>query len=153
MVTTVDHDVHRRRRNAVNAFFSNNSIRRLEPILQERLRTMLCRIQHSSEQDKALEMHPVFRACTNDVITTYAFGRSFNLLDRPDFGVPYFEASDVFFRLEHLFGHFTWLADLVQATPLWVVSMLFPSMKELVEKQYVSAYGDARAYYAVGNKC
>lgn len=153
MVTTVDHDVHRRRRNAVNVFFSNNSIRRLEPILHERLRTLLRRVQDSSGQDRALEMHPIFRACTNDVITTYAFGRSFDLLDRPDFGVPYFEASDVFFRLEHLFGHFTWLADLVQATPLWVVSTLFPSMKELVAKQSVSAYGQRDAYHAVGDKC
>jgi cytochrome P450 len=136
MVTTVDHDVHRRRRNAVNVFFSNNSIRRLEPILHERLRTLLRRVHNDdSGQDEPLEMHPVFRACTNDVITTYAFGRSFNLLDRPDFGLPYFEASDVFFRLEHLFGHFTWLADLVQATPLWLVSTLFPSLKDLVEKQ------------------
>jgi len=135
LVTTVDHDVHRRRRNAVNAFFSNNSIRRLEPILQERLRTLLGRIRSSSEQHEALEMHPIFRACTNDVITTYAFGRSFDLLDRPDFGVPYFEASDVFFHLEHLFGHFHWLADLVQSTPLWLVSVLFPALSELVSKQ------------------
>ncbi|SPQ21598.1 081fbd33-2ec6-4db0-aec7-cd1a12f98c00 [Thermothielavioides terrestris] len=134
MVTTVDHDVHRRRRNAVNAFFSNNSIRRMEPILQERLRTLLRRIR-SGEPGKALEMHPVFRACTNDVITTYAFGRSLGLLDRADFGVPYFEASDVFFRLEHLFGHFHWLADLVQALPFWLVPMLFPSLQELVAKQ------------------
>ena len=133
MVTTVDHDVHRRRRNAVNAFFSNNSIRRLEPIVQERLRTLLKRVR--GVEGKPLEMHPVFRACTNDVITTYAFGQSFSLLDRPDFGVPYFESSDVFFRLEHLFGHFFWLADLVQALPLWAMPMLFPNLSELVEKQ------------------
>lgn len=133
MVTTIDHDVHRRRRNAVNVFFSSSSIRRLEPILHERLARLLGRLR--ADEDKPVQVHPFFRAFANDVITTYAFGRSFGLLDRPDLGRPFFEATDAFFRLEHLFGHFFWLADLVHSMPLWVVPLLFPSLKELAEKQ------------------
>jgi len=117
----------------MSAFFSNNSIRRLEPIMHERLRTLLGRLrQHGSHP---MVMHPVFRACTNDVITTYAFGTCFNLLDEPTFGLPYFDSCDVLFRLEHVFGHFFWLADLVHKAPLWLVPWLIPGMRLLVEKQ------------------
>ncbi len=101
--------------------------------MQERLGKLLERLR--GEELKPVKMHPIFRACTNDIITTYAFGQSFCLLNCPDFGMPYFESSDVFFRMEHIFGHFHWLADLVQATPLWVVPLLFPRLRELVEKQ------------------
>lgn len=133
LVTTVDHDDHRRRRNAMSAFFSNNSIRRLEPIMHERLRTLLRRIRE--HEDKPMVMHPVFRACTNDVITSYAFGTCFNLLEEPTFGLPYFDSCDVLFRLEHVFGHFFWLADLVHNAPLWLVPLLIPGLRLLVDKQ------------------
>ncbi|KAK4184563.1 cytochrome P450 [Podospora australis] len=135
LVTTVSHDAHRRRRNAVNVFFSNNSIRRLEPIIQERLSKLLERISDPDVKEKPIEMHPLFRACTNDVITTYAFGHSLGLLESPDLGKAYYRSSDVFFRLSHLFGHFHFLADLMQLIPLKLVPFLDPRMKELVEKQ------------------
>ncbi|KAM7191813.1 cytochrome P450 [Rhypophila sp. PSN 637] len=134
LVATVDHDDHRRRRNAMSAFFSNNSIRRLEPIMQERLRMLLIRIRDHGD-DKPMVMHPVFRACTNDVITTYAFGSCFNLLEEPTFGEPYFKSCDTLFRLEHVFGSFFWLADLFHRMPLWLVPWLVPEMRLLVEKQ------------------
>ncbi|KAM7203059.1 P-loop containing nucleoside triphosphate hydrolase protein [Rhypophila sp. PSN 637] len=134
LVSTVNHDDHRRRRNAMSAFFSNNSIRCLEPIMHECLRKLLIRI-HDHGNDKPMVMHPVFRACTNDVITTYAIGSCFNLLEEPTFGEPYFKSCDTLFRLEHVFGSFFWLADLFHHMPLWLVPWLVPEMRLLVEKQ------------------
>lgn len=134
MVTTMDHDVHRRRRNAVSAFFSNSSVRKLEPLLHEHLARLLGRLREQTSEEP-VELYYMLRALTNDVITTYAFGKSLGLLDDVDFGLPYFKSADVFFRMSPLFGHFFLLADFVHGLPLWVAPKIFPSLKELVEKQ------------------
>lgn len=134
MVTTVDHDIHRRRRNAVSPFFSNSSIRSMEPVLQKYLGRFLERLREQKPQEP-VELHPMFRALTNDFITTYAFGKSVDLLDDADFGRPYYASSDVFFRMSQSFGHFFWLADFVYSLPLWVAPKIFPSLTELAKKQ------------------
>ncbi|KAG8163184.1 hypothetical protein KVR01_007662 [Diaporthe batatas] len=122
MVTTVDHDIHRRRRNAVSAFFSNKSIRSMEPVLQKYL-AQFCRRLSEQRPDKPVELHNMFRALTNDFITTYAFGQSVGLLNEVDFGRSYYESSDVFFP------------DFVYSLPLWVAPKIFPSLAELAKKQ------------------
>ncbi|RYP39080.1 hypothetical protein DL767_002343 [Monosporascus sp. MG133] len=135
MVATIDHDMHRRRRNAVNALFSTASIRRLEPIMKDHIAKMLLRIEEYGKTGEIVQLHHVFKACTSDVITMYAFGDSFRFLDQSDFGKPYFEATDMFFGLTHIFGHFTWFADLIQSLPIWAIAFFRPSLRELWSKQ------------------
>ncbi|KAI0391296.1 cytochrome P450 [Xylariaceae sp. FL0594] len=135
MVATMDHDMHRRRRNAVNAFFSTASIRRLEPIMKEHMERMLVTIAEYGKAGGPVQLHHLFKACTSDVITMYAFGDSFGFLDKPDLGRPYFEATDMFFGLTHLFGHATWLAVVLQSLPIWAIAAFVPSLRELWKKQ------------------
>ena len=82
-------------------------------------------------------MHHVLKAYTSDVITEYAFGDSFHFMDAPDYGKPYFEATDFYFSLTHVFGHFPWYACLVQLAPAWIIRTLSPTLRELVDKQTV----------------
>lgn len=42
---TNDHDLHRMRRAAINPFFSKASVRRLQPVIQERMDKLLERIK------------------------------------------------------------------------------------------------------------
>lgn len=135
MVATVDHDLHRRRRHAVNSFFSTASIRRLEPIMKAHMARVLQCLEESAERGEIVQLHHVFKACTSDVIATYAFGQSFGFLERADLGRPYFEGVDLFFGMTHIFGHFTWFADLLQSLPAWSVNMFVPSLRELWSKQ------------------
>ncbi|KAI1156181.1 cytochrome P450 [Nemania diffusa] len=100
MVATMDHDMHRRRRNAVNTFFSTASIQRLEPIMQDHISRI-------------------------DVITIYAFGDSFGFLDEPDLGRPYFEATGLFFELTHIFGHFTCREIRISPNPERIKNTIF----------------------------
>jgi hypothetical protein len=69
------------------------------------------------------------------VITKYAFGDSFNFLDTEDFGHVYFDSSDKYFSLTHIFGHFPVSARLIDAAPTWLLSMFIPNLAEMVEKQ------------------
>ncbi|KAK5659472.1 hypothetical protein OQA88_673 [Cercophora sp. LCS_1] len=136
MVTTVDHDIHRQRRNAVSNFFSTASIRQLEPIIRSTMAKMLERLEETAKMGSPpVQIHHVFKACTSDVITKYAFGECFDFMSRADFGKPYFDATDLFFGLNHIMIFFPWFAVLIQNTPGWFVKALMPDLAELVDKK------------------
>ncbi|KAK7724451.1 hypothetical protein SLS63_008708 [Diaporthe eres] len=97
-------------------------------------RVLQC-LEESAERGEIVQLHHVFKACTSDVIATYAFGQSFGFLERADLGRPYFEGVNLFFGMTHIFGHFTWFADLLQSLPAWAVNMFVPSLRELWSKQ------------------
>ena len=137
VVSTADHDMHRRRRNALNSFFSVASIRRLEPIMKEHMAKMLSRLELSGRSGEVVQMHHVFKACASDVITVYAFGESFKFMDQPDYGWSYFESTYWFFYLTHVFGLVPWLVHLVQSAPGWAIRVFIPSLGELRDRQTV----------------
>ncbi|KAM0133544.1 hypothetical protein ACHAPC_006871 [Botrytis cinerea] len=134
IVATIDHDMHRKRRNTITNFFSNASIRRLEPVMKEHINTLLSRMQVAGTTEKVLPMHFVFRACTSDLITQYAFGESFHFLEKEDFSMPYMESTDVFFKLNHTFCHFPWVGTLLASSPPWAIKTFIPSLTEMWDK-------------------
>lgn len=138
IVATVDHDMHRMRRNSINGFFSNASIRRVEPIIKENLEKMLARWNEpTGKNGKVLHMHPVFKAYASDIITTYAFGDCFHFLDEEDWGMSYFASTDRYFSLTHVFGHFPIVMKLVNNMPTWALRIFIPNLTEMSGKQMV----------------
>jgi hypothetical protein len=139
IVSTPEHDVHRRRRNGLNSFFSVARVRRLESILHENIAKMLHRLEQAGESVVSVQIQRVFKACASDVITAYALNDSFHFLDMEDYGQVWFESTDIFFFLTHVFAVFPWLVRLVQSAPSWVVERLFPPLKFLRFRQDVSS--------------
>ncbi|CAI7649241.1 unnamed protein product [Penicillium glandicola] len=135
IVSTPDHSLHRQRRNALNSFFSVASIRRLEPIMKKYMGKMVTIMENAGKTGQILHMHHLFKACASDVITVYAFGECFDFLDRPDCGRSFFESTDVFFYLTHIFGLVPSLVHYVQNMPSWLVKLLLPSLSELRDRQ------------------
>lgn len=138
IVATVDHDLHRRRRNTINAFFSSASIRRLEPIMQESMANLLRRMDEAGRKKEILPMHYVIKACTSDVITKFAFGDSFHFLDEEDFATPYMKATDVFHLFNHAMCHFPIVGKMLAAAPDWAIHMLIPGLSAMWHKKGVS---------------
>ncbi|KAK3903539.1 cytochrome P450 monooxygenase sdnE [Staphylotrichum tortipilum] len=135
IVATVDHDMHRKRRNTINGFFSIASIRRLEPIMQESMRKLLARMATAGETGEVLRMHFVFKACTSDIITKYAFGDSFHFLDEDDFATPYMEASDFFHLFNHAMCHFPIVGTLLAKAPVWAIKTFIPGLSDMWDKR------------------
>ncbi|KAL8841191.1 MAG: hypothetical protein Q9170_001045 [Blastenia crenularia] len=132
IVATIHHETHRMRRNSINGFFSNASIRRVEPIIREYLEKMLSRWDENSGKDgKVLQMHPIFKAYASDVITTYAFGDCFHFLGEEDWGMGYFSSTDAYFSLTHVFGHFPIVMKLVNNVPTWALGLFIPNLTEM----------------------
>ncbi|KAL8888077.1 MAG: hypothetical protein Q9192_006232, partial [Flavoplaca navasiana] len=136
IVATIHHETHRMRRNSINGFFSNASIRRVEPIILEYLEKLLARWDESTGKDgKVLRMHDIFKAYASDLITSYAFGGCFHYLDQEDWGAGYFSSTDDYFSLTHVFGHFPIVERLVNSMPTWALGLFIPNLTEMSEKQ------------------
>jgi cytochrome P450 len=137
MTGTFDHDLHRRRRGALNSFFSVASVRKLEPTIQDHTNKVLSRMEKASVTGEPIEMSIMFKAYASDTVVSYAFGDCFHFLDDPKFGKPYFEAVDIFFQLNHLFGHWPLIGWAVRMAPGWVMRNFGPSLREMWEKKLV----------------
>lgn len=73
---TAEHALHRHRRGALNPFFSMQNVRRLLPVLEERVEALIQRLKASGDQKEIVSMEYAFSAFTNDVVMQYCFGRS-----------------------------------------------------------------------------
>lgn len=131
--------MHRLRRNSINGFFSIASIRRVEPMIAEKLEKMLARWTQGARKDGlVLHMHTVFKAYASDIITTYAFGDSFHFLDQNDWGSSYFTSTDKYFTLTHIFGQWPLTMMVVNNLPTWVLGIFIPNLAEMSSKQTVT---------------
>ncbi|QKX62347.1 uncharacterized protein TRUGW13939_09506 [Talaromyces rugulosus] len=135
VVSTVHHDLHRQRRNALSSFFSTASIHRFETVMKEHLGKLLSRLDASAESNEVVKIHEVFKAAASDTITKYAFNDSFNFLDMADYGKSYFESTDNFFLLTHICFVLPWLYPLIQNSPDWLLRFLFPGLSEVRNRQ------------------
>lgn len=62
-LATIDHDLHKLRRAAINPFFSMQSVRKLQPAIEERVDALLDRLRNLPQKPINL-MYP-FSAFTN----------------------------------------------------------------------------------------
>lgn len=62
---TVEHDLHRKRRAALLPYFSMASVRRLQPVIQERIDVLLRRMKDFRDTGHVLNASCMFSALTN----------------------------------------------------------------------------------------
>lgn len=62
---TVEHDIHRKRRAALSPYFSMSSVRRLQPLIQERIDVMLRRMKDFRDSGHFLNAGCMFAALAN----------------------------------------------------------------------------------------
>jgi cytochrome P450 len=93
-LVTLDHDLHRVRRSALNPFFSQAKVRKLEPIIQRRAQKLLFRMGNLENTGQPLNIFYLFSAFTSDVIVEYAFGESHNYPEREDLNEDFYHMMD-----------------------------------------------------------
>lgn len=71
VLATVSHDHHRKRRAALNPFFSMQNTRKLLPLVQERIDTLVARLLSYKDTDEVVNLTHAFSSASN--------GRSSNL--------------------------------------------------------------------------
>lgn len=107
------HDLHKRRRNQVAPFFSKSSIRRLEPLIINKVNKLCERLEAKSRLEPVsntiVNLTHAFMALTGDIISTACFGQPTGFLDLDDLGRDWYEGRVVGSRSNHLLRQFPWL--------------------------------------------
>lgn len=90
-ITTKDHDVHRMKRASMSRIFSKESVRRLEPLMQDNLNKLFKILQEFQEFMRPVSVLPMFTAFTSDLIVEYSFGINRSWLEAPEFNKSFFD--------------------------------------------------------------
>lgn len=93
ILATQDHDLHRRRRAALNPFFSQQNVRRLDPIISDTFANLLRRMGGWAVVGSPVRMSIPSRAAVKDVIQACAFGEGEKCLEMEDCSSGFFDLS------------------------------------------------------------
>ncbi|KAL8839813.1 MAG: hypothetical protein Q9176_004216 [Flavoplaca citrina] len=128
MFTTPSNELHRARRGDLNPFFSRKVVFDHETMVQEKVNKLMGRIEEALDSDMGLDVHHGLRAVSIDVITDYAFGESYRLLDQPDLGLQFFTLVQRLGPAAWLFRQWPWVKPVVMMMPKKVVYFLSEPM-------------------------
>ncbi|MCJ1465823.1 hypothetical protein MMC07_004442 [Pseudocyphellaria aurata] len=120
-LSTISHELHRTRRGSLASFFSKSSVQQLEPVVQSVVKTLVLRLQALKGSGTNLNVLNLYSSLTGDIISQYAFGRSYNFLDTSDFAPHWSEAWLATSRNGHLLKQFGWLEPILRRMPAWMV--------------------------------
>jgi cytochrome P450 len=136
--TTPANELHRKRRTGLNSFFSRRVVIDLEDIVQDKAR-LLCRaIDNAITTTKPMDLHHALRAVSIDVITEYAFGQSYGLLETADFGYDFFMLVQRLGPAAWIFRQVPWLKVVLRAMPKSIVRVVSAPMSNVINMQLVS---------------
>jgi hypothetical protein len=72
--STLDHDVHKMRRGALNPFFSKRMVNKLEPRIVGKVSILCERFKECMADKRVIHLHTACSAFTMDVISEYCYG-------------------------------------------------------------------------------
>ncbi|MCJ1245681.1 hypothetical protein MMC30_002885 [Trapelia coarctata] len=121
---TVPHNHHRLRRSAFNHMFSKGSIEAIGSMIQEKVDTLCKAVEGHISSGEPLRLDLGYIALTIDMISEYAFGESFKLLEKPGFSQEWKDAIYAQFESAIPLRHFPWIANLILLLPDWVASKI-----------------------------
>lgn len=140
LVATVPHDQHRKRRAAMNPFFSKASIRKLDPAIQNGLAVILRRLQECARSSDIFHASIAYKAATCDIITEFAFGVSTNYAAKDDYEESYFKAVDDHLHMSWLLAYVAWFGPLLMSIPFAIMRRLYPGLIHLWNMHSVRAH-------------
>lgn len=128
ILATVDHDVHRRRRNAYDKYFSKQSIRNYSDVIQAAVDKLCVRMRQISDSGNPVNLWHVYSAMTGDIVTGYCFPEAYGLLDEPDCGTDLHNMFASTVANVHLLKHFPFILPLMSKLPQQVTAFFLPGL-------------------------
>ncbi|TVY45852.1 Cytochrome P450 monooxygenase [Lachnellula subtilissima] len=127
MIGAVSHSKHRQRRAPLNKFFWRASITRLEPLIQSAVDTLCSRLGDFQKEKKEVLISSGWSCLTNDVVSEYAFGKSYN----------YWKTHMTSTRVSTMpcAMIMPWAIGPMQKLPKWIMKMLDPKTLSFIDFQ------------------
>ncbi|KIW03319.1 uncharacterized protein PV09_05530 [Verruconis gallopava] len=132
-VGTVDHDIHRQRRTALNPFFSKKSISGIEPSIQAHVIKLYRILVSFKGTGHIVNLSDAFACLSADIISDCAFGETYGLVGSPDFAPEWRKFMMDLSLGTHLMKQFGWAYQLLMATFPWVLTRLHPLSRKLFQ--------------------
>lgn len=126
LLATINHDVHRRRRNAYSNYFSKQSISGYSHVIQEAVDALCTRLQEHEEKGDPINLVHAYSAMAGDVVSGYCFPESYHLLDNPTFAPDFSELWKSISSNSHVLKQFPWLFPTMLKFPGWFVERFLP---------------------------
>lgn len=123
-------EVHKPRRAKLDPFFSRRNVLSLEYLVQARAETLTEIMNSKFAQNEAVDLHHAFRSISVDVISDYAFGKSYELLAREDLGKEFFELVCGLGPVWWIFQQWPALQALAMSTPPAIAKLMNKSLKQ-----------------------
>jgi cytochrome P450 len=133
MVATIGHDHHRYRRNILGGFFSKRSVNELSPVIEEKVLKLMKRFTTAYREKSTMRLDDAFAALASDVITQYAYGKSWDFLEDDDFRSDIRSAITETANAVHINRFFPMRARLLRMVPKWLVCKIQPGKASLFE--------------------
>lgn len=130
---TEDHDHHRMRRKAIAPFFSVAKVNDFQPTIHAKIKK-LCDIIRTQYTDKEVVvlLDRAWTALTTDIITEYAFARSYNHLDNLGFQDTMHEALIAIYSITKLAMQFPIVFTVLENLPNAIVRIFKPDIMPVV---------------------
>ena len=128
MHSTVDHDVHRMRRAALNPFFSKQKISAATPYIQTQIEKLSSRLDKFANSGNVALISAAYSALTMDIMTDYLLEKSYNNLDQEHFNIDFVTSMKDVGGVWRVGKHVRWLSNLFYNAPMWALKMMSPSM-------------------------
>lgn len=138
--STEPHALHRKRRAALNPFFSQKAVTSLEPVIQSNAEKLCERVMRQVGTANVLELKLLYFAFAIDTFSHYAFGEAFGSLDREDLG----EEREAMLRSATesttIARYFPWMVQLVNMLPESVAAASSTPIAGLLKMRRVCSF-------------
>jgi cytochrome P450 len=115
--------------------FSRKMVLELESIVQNKAQKLISNANKCIQAGEPIDLHHMFRCVSIDVITEYAFDKSYNLLDLPDYGAEFFHTVHGIGPAFWVFQQFPAMVDYVNRIPPNVAKKMGGAMKTVIGLQ------------------
>ena len=139
--TTPSNELHRIRRSGLNHFFSRKVVIDLEDVVQSKVTKLTALVRKTLRTGQSIDLHHGLRAVSIDVITDYAFGKSYDLLDTPDLGMAFFLMVHKLGPAAWIFRQWPWIRFIAFAIPEALIRILSEPIGEILDMKDVSQLG------------
>ncbi|KAK1783780.1 cytochrome P450 [Copromyces sp. CBS 386.78] len=134
VVSIVPHELHKLRRSAINHYFSTASVRKLQPVIEERVDALLARLREHGKTKKQTPidmLHP-FSALAYDIINEYAFAKAEHAVEHPTFRSDITNGLTTGVQYGKLFQHIPILLTTLERLPPKFLASISPAYRSFL---------------------
>ncbi|KAH8653079.1 cytochrome P450 [Tricladium varicosporioides] len=124
--TTANHDIHKKRRDALTPFFSKRNILHLEGLITKKVVQLSELVSKHAQTKEPMNLSDAFFAFSNDVVTNFLFAHQTNVLANEKQAAALRKNSNELLLGINVNKHFPWLPDFLESLPLSISKPLMP---------------------------